>query len=164
MDSEFDSIECVAEARWRKLIFNCAWNSTTALTGLNTHQLLQRTGASQMVLQLAQEAYAVAIASGVELDLQMPYETVKAAATSAPITPSTLQDARNKRPMELTPIFGYLVMQAAKVGVQVPCITLMYDLLRQMNDAFVTRQTWQVPDMLLPAVEQLLGREQIRER
>lgn len=60
---------------------------------------------------------------------------------------------------------GYLVMQAAKVGSQVPCITLMYDLLRQMNDAFVARQTWQVPDMLLPAVEQLLGREQIsRER
>lgn len=60
---------------------------------------------------------------------------------------------------------GYLVMQAAKVGSHVPCITLMYDLLRQMNDAFVARQTWQVPDMLLPAVEQLMGKEQIsRER
>lgn len=106
MDSEFDSIECLTEARWRKLIFNCAWNSTTALTGLNTHQLLQRPGASQMVLQLAEEAFRVAIASGIELDPEIPYQTVQTAAMSAPITPSTLQDARNKRPMELSPIFG----------------------------------------------------------
>lgn len=55
-------------------------------------------------------------------------------------------------------------MQAARVGAPVPCITLMYDLLRQMNDAFAARQSWQVPDMLLPAMEQLLGREQIRGR
>lgn len=106
MDSEFESIECLTEARWRKLIFNCAWNSTTALAGLNTHEVLQRPGASQMVLQLAHEAYKVAIASGIELDPEIPYQTVKTAAMSAPITPSTLQDARNKRPMELSPIFG----------------------------------------------------------
>ena len=133
-----------------------------------------------MVLQLATEAWNVAQASGIQLDPDLPAQTVNTARSVAPIIPSTLQDARSQRPMELSPIFGrpacimvefihangfepgYLVMQAAAVGVQVPCITLMYDLLRQMNDAFVARQSWQVPDMVLPAVEQLLGREQIR--
>lgn len=39
MDSEFQTVDSVKEERGRKLVFNSAWNSTTALTGLNTHQV-----------------------------------------------------------------------------------------------------------------------------
>lgn len=106
MDHEFETIECVQQERWRKLVFNSAWNSTTALTGLDTHQLLARPGAAELVQQIAKETHSVASASGVTLDEELPEKTVELARSSAPITPSTLQDARNKRPMELAPIFG----------------------------------------------------------
>lgn len=119
MDPEFDSIDCVTEARWRKLIFNCAWNSTTAFTGLDTHQLLQRKGAAEIVLQLATEVYKVAIASGISLDPQLPFQTVETAANSAPITPSTLQDAKSRRPMELSPIFGKFRSSVSSLALRV---------------------------------------------
>jgi 2-dehydropantoate 2-reductase len=123
MDSEFDSIDCVLQERWRKLIFNSAWNSTTALTGLDTHQLLQHPSAILIVAQLAREAYDVAIASGIELDPDLPNKTIELARIAPAITPSTLQDARSKRPMELTPIFGYICQQAARVGTAVPTVS-----------------------------------------
>lgn len=123
MDSEFDSIDCVHQERWRKLIFNSAWNSTTALTGLDTHQLLQHPSAILIVAQLAREAYDVAIASGVELAFDIPTKTIEMARAAPAITPSTLQDARSKRPMELTPIFGYICQQAARVGTPVPTVS-----------------------------------------
>lgn len=122
MDSEFDSIDCVVQERWRKLIFNSAWNSTTALTGLNTHQLLEHPSAVLIVAQLAREAFDVAIASGIELDSDLPNKTIELARMAPAITPSTLQDARSKRPMELTPIFGYICQQAARVGASVPTV------------------------------------------
>jgi hypothetical protein len=55
-------------------------------------------------------------------------------------------------------------MHAARLGLQVPGITLFYGLLRQMNDSFVARQSWQIPDMLPPRVEQLLGKRDTLER
>lgn len=124
MDSEFDSINCASQERWRKLIFNSAWNSTTALTGLDTHQLLEYPSAILIVAELAREAYDVAIASGIELDPDTPARTIEMARVAPAITPSTLQDARSKRPMELTPIFGYICHQAARVGTPVPTVSL----------------------------------------
>lgn len=123
MDSEFDSIDCASQERWRKLIFNSAWNSTTALTGMDTHQLLEHPSAILIVAQLAREAFDVAVASGIELDSDLPTKTIEMARMAPAITPSTLQDARSKRPMELTPIFGYICQQAARVGTPVPTVS-----------------------------------------
>lgn len=134
MDCEFDSIDCVLQERWRKLIFNSAWNSTTALTGLDTHQLLQHPSAMLIVAQLAREAFDVAIASGIELDPELPTKTIEIARMAPAITPSTLQDARSKRPMELTPIFGYICQQAARVGTTVPTVRLTASCSRLLAD------------------------------
>lgn len=176
MDSEFDSIDCVVQERWRKLIFNSAWNSTTALTGLDTHQLLQHPSAILIVAQLAREAFNVAIASGIELDADLPNKTIEMARMAPAITPSTLQDARSKRPMELTPIFGYICQQAARVGTSVPTVSLkiiaskvltltkyqmqwMYDLLQQRNHVYRAQQPLQTPVWRAPAsMEDLLGK------
>ncbi|KAF7188359.1 Oxidoreductase AFT12-1 [Pseudocercospora fuligena] len=140
MDSKFATTQCINGERWRKLIFNSAWNGTCAITGLNTRQLLEYPGAAEVVIQLADEAYKVGVASGIDLDPRLPMKTIELAQDSAPITPSTLQDARARRPMELSPIFGYLVEQAAKVGTHVPYLTWIYTLLRLRNSAYVAEQ------------------------
>ncbi|USW49024.1 Putative 6-phosphogluconate dehydrogenase-like domain superfamily, ketopantoate reductase [Septoria linicola] len=106
LDPEFGSVNCVTQERWRKLVLNSAWNSTTALTGLNTHEVLERPGAARLMYQIADEAVCVAAASGVTLDEDLPTQVIDLARDSLPITPSTLQDARRRRPMELAPIFG----------------------------------------------------------
>lgn len=158
MDPQFASIECAARERWLKLIFNSAINSTTALTGLNVQQLLEQPGAAKLVTRLANEAYLVGVASGIELDAGVPAKVLELAWSSGPLTPSTLQDVRKGRPLELSPIFGklntrdvknvrtlltntgYLVSQAAKVGVSIPYMTWVHALLQKKSRGTVTRQ------------------------
>lgn len=159
MDADFGTVDNVNEERWRKLIFNSAWNSTTALTGLNTHQLLEQPGAAELVFQIAGEAHSVGTASGIALDSDLPARTIELARKSSPITTSTLQDIRRRCPMELDFIFGtstsrifyariprantqlgYLVSQAAKVGLRVPYLTRVYELLLQRNSEFVAQR------------------------
>lgn len=156
VDHAFESTDFVLQERWRKLVFNNAWNPVAALTGLDTHQLLAAPHAIKFVQQLATEACEVAAASGVILDKELPAKVIELARRSAPICPSTLQDARNHRPMELEPMFGewkntllstrikltvapgYLVSQAPIVGVPTPCTSMMYGLLQQRNAAFIS--------------------------
>lgn len=106
MDSQFASVECANRERWLKLIFNSAINSTTALTGMNAQKLFEQPGATELVVRLANEAYRVGVASGVDLDAGVPYKTLELARNSGQLIPSTLQDVRNGRPLELSPIFG----------------------------------------------------------
>lgn len=109
MDEQFDSVtsaDDMEKERWTKLVFNAAWNAMCAILNLNTHQVLCRPDAVEIVRELAHEAYGVALRSGVELDEDIPNRTVELAKSSAPITPSTLQDVNKQRPMELGPIFG----------------------------------------------------------
>jgi 2-dehydropantoate 2-reductase len=106
MDPCIKSIENVAKERWKKLIFNNAWNSTTAVSGLNTHQLLQIPAAIEVVLELAEEALNVAQVSGIDIEDDFPFQVVEVARKTGPIVPSTLQDARKRCQIELSPVFG----------------------------------------------------------
>ncbi|KAF2462700.1 ApbA-domain-containing protein [Lindgomyces ingoldianus] len=106
MDPCIKSIESVYKERWKKLIFNNAWNSTTAVSGLNTHQLLEIPAAIEVVLELAEEAFNVALVSGIDIEEDFPFQVVDFARKTTPIVPSTLQDARKRRPIELSPVFG----------------------------------------------------------
>ena len=108
MDPQFAGVDCANRERWLKLIFNSAINSTTALTGLNAQQLFEQPGAEELVAELANEAYRVGVASGVELDSGVPSRTLELARSCGPLTPSTLQDVQNRKPLELSPIFGRL--------------------------------------------------------
>ncbi|KAF2215806.1 hypothetical protein CERZMDRAFT_34866, partial [Cercospora zeae-maydis SCOH1-5] len=115
MDCQFQSVDRIEQERWRKLIINSAWNSVAALTGKNTHQALQEPGAAQLMSEIAEEAHSVACASGVSLDNDLPVKVIQLAKSSAPITPSTLQDLRSRRPMELSPVFGMLMFRRSSV-------------------------------------------------
>lgn len=136
MDSAFAGTDIVLQERWRKLVFNNAWNSMCALTGLDTHQILAEPEALKFVRHLASEACLVAAASGVTMDSQFPIKVVEVARASPAIVPSSLQDARMRKPMELEPVFGYLVSQAVRVGVSVPYTTMVYQLLQERNLMF----------------------------
>jgi 2-dehydropantoate 2-reductase len=106
MDPCIKSIESISKERWKKLIFNNAWNSTTAVSGLNTHQLLRIPAAIEVVLELAEEALKVALMSGIDIEEDFPFHVVEVVRNTTPIVPSTLQDARKRRQIELSPVFG----------------------------------------------------------
>lgn len=154
MDPQFRSVDCLDKERWIKLVFNTAWNSVAALTDLNTHQLFDHPRAVDLVTALAREATSVGIASGVELDANLPATLVDLAKKSDAIVPSTLQDLRNGRPLELRPIFGtstleeltvsasaylflyligFILSQSKQVGISTPHIQMISQLLCERN-------------------------------
>jgi 2-dehydropantoate 2-reductase len=105
LDAQFKKIEEVKAERWTKQIFNGAWNPMTAICGLDTHSLIA-SPYLEIVRQLAQETFNVAVGLGVSLPKDVPEKTIDFAKNNPSITPSMLQDARGKRLMEVDSLCG----------------------------------------------------------
>jgi 2-dehydropantoate 2-reductase len=93
--------------RWAKLIFNGAWSPTTAISGMDTQQIIHGSVSHlRLVHKLAREVFEVAAKGGFPLPADIEHTTFEAVAKSAPIIPSMLQDARKGRPMEIEALCG----------------------------------------------------------
>ncbi|KAH7052026.1 2-dehydropantoate 2-reductase-like protein [Macrophomina phaseolina] len=132
LDEKFKQIGDVQAERWTKQIFNGAWNPMTAISGLETHPLLNSPYV-HTVGQLATEMYDVAVKLGVSLSDDLPAQTIEFARNNPSMAPSMLQDARKRRPMEVESLCGNVCRQADQIGVPVPTIKLVYHTLLEMN-------------------------------
>jgi ketopantoate reductase len=92
--------------KWQKLLFNTAWNSMTAIAGVDTHELLRSPASTKLVRQLAEEAYRIGIASGASLAQSSPDDVIELARRSKPIITSSLRDTRKGRKVEIYSITG----------------------------------------------------------
>ncbi|GAB7330447.1 hypothetical protein MBLNU13_g02062t1 [Cladosporium sp. NU13] len=137
MDPQFCVVPDVRSEKWQKLLFNAAWNSVTAIAGVDTHELLRSPASTKLVRQLAEEAYRIGIASGASLAQSSPDDVIDLARSSKPIITSSLRDTRKGRKVEIYSITGYLVAQAMKVGVQAPNILMVEERLKQMNETLL---------------------------
>lgn len=139
LDAKFKAVEDINTERWIKMIFNGAWNPVAALSGCDTHQILQQPLLLTMVGRLAEEIYEVAVKSGANLPRDLPQRTLNSAARAPAMVPSMLQDARNGREMEHELLCGDLLKQASAVGVPVPTVKATYDsLLKADRDCFLS--------------------------
>lgn len=105
-DVQFRAVDNIIEEKWQKLIFNSAWNSMTAIAGVDTHELLRCPSSIEIVQRLAEEALRIGNASGVRLADVLPERIVEVAKESGSITTSTLRDVRKGRRLETLPISG----------------------------------------------------------
>lgn len=118
---------------WRKYILNCAYNVATAAYDNNVGQLRADPLKSKEFEDLVTEAYEVARAKGVavrpehRLDFFNRFHHVyRDDATS-----SLQRDVNAGRRAEIETFSGYLVREAARLGVEVPVSEKMYGLLLQ---------------------------------
>ncbi|KAH7087507.1 2-dehydropantoate 2-reductase-like protein [Paraphoma chrysanthemicola] len=132
LDDKFKQIDNVQAERWTKQVFNGAWNPMTAITGLETHQLLASPHL-QLVRQLATETFQVAIQMGIPLPSDLPDRTIELARINPSIAPSMLQDARKKKLMEIDSLCGNIIRQAEQVRVPVPTVKMVYHMLLEIN-------------------------------
>lgn len=122
---------------WEKLICNCTYSGTCALTGLRVGQVQEDPHAWSIASACALEAANVARARGINLDFDDPVAYVRAFGQKIPnARPSMLLDHMAKRKAEVDNINGAIPREGAKVGIATPVNSLVVALLKARETSF----------------------------
>ena len=123
---------------WEKLICNCTYSGTCALTGLRVGEVQANPSAWSVAAACATEAYLVARTKGIALDFTDPVAYVTAFGEKIPRSrPSMLLDHLAGRRAEVDNINGAIPREGAKVGVATPVNSVVVALLKAKESAFV---------------------------
>lgn len=123
--------ENVVAERWRKCVWNSAFNPSSVLAGgADTHTLLTTPGGEEMIRALMAEICATAAAAGYPLPPEIVDLNISATLNMPAYHNSMALDFLNDRDMEIEPLLGNVVRIAQQHGVAVPRLETMYDLLR----------------------------------
>ena len=112
---------------WKKYILNCAYNVATAYYDNNIGQLREDPQKSLEYAELAREAYQVALAKGVRLEQKhLDSITNRFWKYDENASSSLQRDVHAGKQAETETFSGYLVREAARLGVSVPVSEKMY--------------------------------------
>jgi 2-dehydropantoate 2-reductase len=119
---------------WRKLIINCAYNATCALSRLHYGPMVATRWARELMSEVAREGVAVAHAEGVALDSDDLLERLWDIADSMPEQiSSTAQDLELGRPTEVDALNGFVTRRGAAHGVPVPVNRTLHALIKLLE-------------------------------
>ena len=121
--------EDIVSARWRKCVWNAAFNPLSVLSGgLSTANILNSQEA--LVRGLMAEVCVLADALGHSLPADTVDQQIASTRSMPPYKTSMLLDFEAGRPMETEAILGHAVMAARRVGFAVPRLEMIYGLMR----------------------------------
>ena len=122
---------------WEKFICNVAFSGTCTLTGLTIGQVLANPDAWAISSACASEAFAVARAKGIAVEIEDPVAYVKAFGEKIPnARPSMLLDHMAGRRSEIDVINGAVPRVASEVGLAAPVNATVSSLVRARESAF----------------------------
>jgi 2-dehydropantoate 2-reductase len=111
----------IAAMQWEKLICNVAYSAPCALTGMTVGQVMDDPQMGPVSRAAAAEAWTVARASDIAIDVADPVAHVRAFGAGMPnAKPSALLDHEARRVSEIDVINGAVPRQGARVGVDAP--------------------------------------------
>ena len=124
----FDDVDRLV---WEKLVCNAAFSGTCALLETTIGEVLADPDAWSVAEACAREAFAVAGASGIELEFDDPSTYVREFGAKMPdARPSMLLDLLAGRPCEVDVINGAIPPAATAVGLQAPVNETVAALVR----------------------------------
>jgi 2-dehydropantoate 2-reductase len=125
---------------WIKLIINCAYNATCALSRLQYGRMVASPWARELMGQVIEEAVAVARADGVQLDTDGLVERVMKVGEAMPTQiSSTAQDIGLGKATEIDALNGYVARRGAELGVPTPVNRTLHGLVKLLELATVKR-------------------------
>ena len=134
----FDDIDQLV---WEKLICNVCFSGTCAVTDRTIAEVMADPDTWDVASGCAREAYEVAVARGVKLDIQDPVEYVRNFGSKIPnARPSMLLDHMAGRMSEIESINGAIPPAAAALGLQAPTNTVISALVRAKERRMGVRQ------------------------
>jgi 2-dehydropantoate 2-reductase len=129
--------EDIHQLVWEKFICNVAFSGTCTLTGLTIGEVIKDPDAWKVASGCASEAYAVAKAKGVKVDIDDPVAYVRAFGEKIPgARPSMLLDHMAQRRSEIDVINGAVPRVGAELGVPTPVNATVTALVRARENAF----------------------------
>lgn len=132
-----EACDDIAALTWEKLICNCTYSGSTALTGLTIGGVMADPDAWSVAKGCGVEAWRVAKASGIRIRIEEPVAYITKFGQAIPnAKPSMLQDHEAKRRAEVDAINGAIPREAAKVGMEAPVNATVAALLRQRERGF----------------------------
>jgi 2-dehydropantoate 2-reductase len=122
---------------WEKLICNCAYSGPCTITGLTVGQVLADQDASSISAGCALEAWEVAQAKGIAVEIDDPVAYVRAFGAKIPNShPSMAQDHMARRRAEIDAINGAIPREAEAFRLSVPTNTFVTRVLRAQESGF----------------------------
>ncbi|KEF62460.1 2-dehydropantoate 2-reductase [Exophiala aquamarina CBS 119918] len=120
--------------RWEKVVWNCAWNSLTTLTMLDTHAWLKSSDTSTpMTRTLMREVIDVGRKAGVPLEYKLIDTLIDRILAMTTIGSSMQVDCKAGRQMEVDIILGTPYKKGKQLGVPTPTLDVLYTLLLAVN-------------------------------
>jgi 2-dehydropantoate 2-reductase len=132
-------IDCVIEpslsaARWKKLVWNIPFNGLSiAEGGIDTAAILEDPRIERRVRDLMTEIIATAQALGHSIAFDLITDMIERTRTMARYRPSSLIDYQEGREVELEPIWGEPLRQAAEAMLVMPQVAKLYDQLNSLS-------------------------------
>ena len=134
----FDDID---QLIWEKLICNVCFSGTCSVTERTIAEVMNDPDTWDVASGCAREAYQVAVARGVKLDIQDPVEYVRNFGSKIPnARPSMLLDHMAGRMSEIDSINGAIAPAAEAVGLKAPYNTVISALVRAKERKLGVRQ------------------------
>jgi 2-dehydropantoate 2-reductase len=118
---------------WLKLLGNVSFNPVTTLLGCTLGQLGQSPAALRLVRSMMEECAAVATALGVQFPITLDRRLAAGIEVGDHRT-SMLQDRITGKPLELDCLTGAVCEIAGMVGIEVPQMRAVHDLLTATGD------------------------------
>lgn len=129
----------IAAMQWEKLICNVAYSAPCALTGMTVGQLMDDPEMGPVSRAAAREAWRVAFASDININVADPVEHVRAFGAGMPdAKPSALLDHEARRISEIDVINGAVPRQGARVGVETPVNATLTALVKTVERLWST--------------------------
>jgi len=111
----------IGQLVWEKLICNCAYSGPCALAECTTGEVMADPDLARVSAACATEAYAVAKAKGIRLDIADPVAYVRDFGAKIPkARPSVLLDLMAGRRSEIEVINGSIPRVAKELGMPAP--------------------------------------------
>ncbi|WP_028603067.1 ketopantoate reductase family protein [Ottowia thiooxydans] len=132
-----EAVADVLAMQWEKLICNVAYSAPCALTGMTVGQVMDDPGIGPVSRAAAVEAWHVARACGVAIQVEDAVAHVRAfGARVADAKPSVLLDHEKRRHSEIDVINGAIPRQAARAGQEAPVNATLTALVKQRERDF----------------------------
>ena len=136
---ETHTTENISHEIWKKLLGNISMSAISGLTNQTSAAVMRIPELKSVCLQAMEEAFEVALASGILLDrdaVLSGMELISQPGGTGDNKSSLCVDILNHRPTEVDSIYGGVIQFAEEKGIETPTLKVLHALVKGVEENF----------------------------